>query len=277
MIKYYAKFRQNDHLLKVLKNSFKQIQDNRWLILLLIKNQNKITYQRDILGLAWLLIMPLVPILAYIFLASIKVFNTVKEMPFVFYIVVGMFIWLLMSSIIKKTMLSIKAEKNILRSTNLPMLVVMVSKMGEILFDSFIRFFAVIVIVVWQNIDIPIISILYFILSLIPIIICSFAIGAIVAIVNLVSHDIEKAVDIFLRYGLFVSSVIFPFPDNGLLGIIGDFNIFNTYVNGIRDILFYGTVQNFSLFGYTVLVTLFLFILSLKLVYIFDYKVREYL
>jgi len=277
MIKYYANFRQNDHLLKVLKNSFKQIQQNRWLILLLIKNQNKITYQRDIFGLVWLLIMPLVPILAYIFLASIKVFNTVQEMPFVFYIVVGMFIWLLMSSIIKKIMLSVKAEKNILRSTNLSMLVVMVSKMGEILFDSFIRLFAVIVVVMWLNIDISILSILYFVLSLVPIIIVSFAIGAIVAIVNLVSHDIEKAVDIFLRYGLFVSSVIFPFPDSGLLGIIGDFNIFNTYINGIRDIVFYGSVQNVALFGYTVLVTLFLFILSLKLVYIFDYKVREYL
>ena len=274
---YKSTFRQEDGFFTSIKESLMEVFTHRWFILLLIKKQNKLMYQQDVLSLLWMIVMPLIPMTAYILLASIKVFNKVDEMPFVFYIVIGMFVWMLMSTIVTKVMLSIKKEKNILQTTRIPILVFMISKLGEVLFDSFIRFIAVVVLVLWFQIDVSLLSAALLFLCLIPIILISFAIGAISAILDMIVQDTRKVVDIFFRYGLFVSSVIFPFPTEGALGFINEFNIFNTYINSIRDLLYYGYISNLSTFIYSSVVGLILFVIALKTVYVFDYKIREYL
>ena len=274
---YKSTFRQEDGFFASIRKSLMEVFVHRWFILLLIKKQNKLMYQQDVLSLLWMIVMPLIPMTAYILLASIKVFNKVDEMPFVFYIVIGMFVWMLMSTIVTKVMLSIKKEKNILQTTRIPILVFMISKLGEVLFDSFIRFIAVVVLVLWFQIDVSLLSAALLFLCLIPIILISFAIGAISAILDMIVQDTRKVVDIFFRYGLFVSSVIFPFPTEGILGFINEFNVFNTYINSIRDLLYYGYISNLSTFIYSSVVGLILFVIALKTVYVFDYKIREYL
>jgi ABC-type polysaccharide/polyol phosphate export permease len=84
-------------------------------------------------------------------------------------------------------------------------------------------------------------------------------------------------VDIALRYGLFVSSVIFPFPDSGIAGTINSFNIFNTYVNATRDFMFHGTYPHVWLFVMTGIAGVVVLLISLKLLYHMEYKLRSFL
>lgn len=277
MKQYKPNYRVNNNFINIFKESLNQVLKNKWLILLSIKKQNKLIYQQDFLSLLWIIVMPIIPMTAYVLLASIKVFNTVDEMPFVFYIVVGMFIWMLMSSIIIKVMLSVKKEASILRTTDTSILITMLVQLGGIIFDTIIRSFAVFIIIIWLNIDVSILSLFYAFLSLIPIIIISFSIGVILAILDIIVQDTRKIVDIFFRYGLFISSVIFPFPSDGILGLINSFNIFNTFVNSFRDLLYYGQLSNSVSFLLSSLIGILLFIIAIKLSYIFDYKIREYL
>jgi len=274
---YSPSTRDNKNLFSILQEAFLDIKKYKWQIILSIKKEIKSTYQQDTFALFWAIIMPIIPMTVYMILAHIKVFNAVENMPFVFYIAVGMFTWLLMSSIIRKVLLSIKKEKAILRTTDFPILVSMMSQLGEVLNESFIRIFAVIAIVVWYQLDISFLSLILVLLSFIPIIIISFAIGIIVAILDMLIQDTRRIVDIFLRYGLFISSVIIPFPQTGILGAVNEFNIFNTYVVAIRDLLFFGEMSNFSLFIYTSSIGLILFLVAMKLLYKMDYKIRDYL
>lgn len=274
---YKSNFRENNNLFFTFKEIFKQILEFRWLILLSIKKQNKLIYQQDIFGKMWIIVMPIVPMTAYVLLASIKVFNTVAEMPFIFYIVIGMFIWMLMSSIVIKVMLSVKRESSILRTNNVSIIISMLRQLGEILFDSLIRVIAVVVVIIWFKIEVELVSVLLSILSLIPIILISFSIGIICAILDIIVQDTRKVVDIFFRYGLFISSVIFPFPQDGVLGFINSFNIFNTYVVSFRELIYCGYISDLSIFIYSSLFGFALFALAIKLSYVFDYKIREYL
>ncbi len=274
---YSAKYRCNSSLLTVLQESFQQIIQYRWQILLAIKKRIQSTYQQDAFGFFWSILMPIIPMTVYMVLAHIKVFNTVKDQPFIYYIAMGMMIWLMMASIIQNVMTSIKREKSILTTTNFPILASMISQLGSVLYDTAIRIIAVVAIVIWFGIDSSFTSIMLSLLSLIPAIIFAFALGMILSILDIVIQDTRRIVDIFLRYGLFVSSVIFPFPTDGMLGTINQFNFFNTYINATRDILYYGSLENLSLFIYTSILGLFLFMISLKLVYTMEYKIRAYL
>ena len=274
---YSAKFRCGSGLITVLRESFQQIIQYRWQILLAIKKRIQSTYQQDAFGFFWSILMPIIPMTVYMILAHIKVFNTVKDQPFIYYIAMGMLTWLMMASIIQNVMMSIKKEKGILTTTNFPILASMISQLGSVLYETAIRIIAVVAIVIWFGIDTSFTSVALTLLSLIPAIIFAFALGMVLSILDIVIQDTRRIVDIFLRYGLFISSVIFPFPTDGILGSINQFNFFNTYINATRDILYSGVIENLSLFIYTSILGLFLFLVSLKLVYNMEYKIRAYL
>jgi lipopolysaccharide transport system permease protein len=277
MNKYSSDYRKESNIFQVFKVLISQLFDYKWLIFLSIKKQLKLIYQQDLLSFFWMIVMPIVPMGAYVLLANIKIFNRVEDMPFVFYIVSGMFIWLLMSSIVSKVMLSVKRDSSILRTNNVSILISMVIKLGEILFDSFIRFISVVAVIIWFKIDVSISSLFFSFLALIPIIIVSFSLGVIFAVLDIILQDIRKFVDIFFRYGLFLSSVIFPFPLDGILGFINSFNIFNTFVIAFRDLLYFDHLSNPMLFLYTSIISVILFFIAMKVTYIYDYKIREYL
>ncbi len=260
-----------------MRESYAQAKTYKWQILLAIKKQIQATYAQDLFGIFWSFLMPIIPMTVYMILAHIQVFNTAENMPFIYYIAVGMTMWLMMASIIQNVMASIKREKSILTTTNFPILVSMLSQLGTVLRDTMIRIGAIIAIIVWYQIDISWMSAAFAFLSLIPAIIIAFSLGMILSILDILMQDTRRFVDIFLRYGLFMSSVVFPFPMSGIFGTINQINFFNTYVNATRDLLYYGTANNLSVFIYTSIFGLFLLMISLKLIYSTEFKIRAYL
>ncbi len=186
-------------------------------------------------------------------------------------------VWLLMATTIKSVMMSIKKEAAILKTTNFPIFIAMLSQLGIVMFETLIRLIAVAGIMVWFKIEIGVTNIPYTLFALASVTVFSFAVGMILSILDILIQDTRRVVEIFLRYGLFISSVIFPFPTEGFLGFLNKFNFFNTYVNSIRDFLFYGHTEILSTFIYTTIAGVLLFLIAAKLIYSLDYKVRAYL
>ena len=274
---YTSNYRCDSSLWVVLKESLALVKKFRWQILLAIKSKIKATYQQDVLGLFWSFVMPVIPMGVYMVLAEIKVFNTSEVMPFVFYIATGMSIWLLMADIMRKVMYAIKKDKSILTTTDFPIFVVMLSELGEVIHDTLIRFVVLGGIVYYYGIEISLGGVLLALIALLPAIMVAFALGMMLSISDVIIQDTRRLVGIFLRYGLFLSSVIFPFPTDGILGSINQFNIFNTYINAVRDALFFGHYFSDTLFIYTSVFAVVLLLFTLKLVYSIEYKIRAYL
>ena len=274
---YSANYRCNDNIFTALKALFHQAVTYRWQIWLAIKKKIHATYQQDVFGLFWSIVMPIIPMTVYMVLAQIKVFKTADDMPFIYYIAMGMLVWLLMATTIHTILKSIKSEKSILTTTNFPIFPTLLSRLGEVLHDTTIRFIIVAIILIWYQIDITFTSLLLALLSLIPAIIFALGLGMMFSILDVVVQDTRRIVLLVLRYGLFISSVIFPFPEWGIPGAINQFNFFNTYVNATRDILYHGHMNDPTLYFYTSAVGLVVFLLAVKLVYTMDYKIRAYL
>ena len=274
---YSSNYRCNANILTALIALFQQAMTYRWQIWLAIKKNIHATYQQDVFGLFWSIVMPIIPMTVYMVLAQIKVFKTVDDMPFIYYIAMGMLIWLLMATTIHAIILAIKAEKSILTTTNFPIFPALLSRLGEVLHDTTIRFIVLAIIVVWYQIDITFTSLLLALLSLIPAIIFALGLGMMFSILDVVVQDTRRIVLLVLRYGLFISSVIFPFPEWGIPGLLNKFNIFNTYVNATRDLLHHGSIQHLDVFIYSSIVSVVIFLIAAKLVYSMDYKIRAYL
>lgn len=274
---YSSNYRCNASLFEVVKALFEQAKEYRWQIWLSIKKRIHATYQQDTFALFWSLVMPVIPMTVYMVLAQIKVLKTVDDMPFVYYISMGMLVWLLMATGIHAMLLAIKSEKSILTTTNFPIFPTLLSRLGEVLHDTLIRIVVVSMIVIVYHIDVTFYKLILFFLSLIPAIIFALGVGMMLSILDVIVQDTRRLVLLGLRYGLFVSSVIFPFPETGIAGVINDFNFFNTFVNASRDLLHHGSIHQPGVFIATSIVGVLIFVLAAKLVYSMDYKIRAYL
>ncbi len=274
---YSAQYRCNSTFIEALKALYTQAKEYRWQIWLAIQKKIHATYQQDTFGLFWSIVMPIIPMTVYMVLAQIKVFKTVENMPFVYYIGMGMLVWLIMATSVHSMLLAIKSEKSILTTTNFPIFPALLSRLGEVLHDTMIRLVVVAIIVIWYNIDVTFVHFLLALLSLIPAIVFALGMGMLLSILDIIVQDTRRIVLLILRYGLFISSVIFPFPETGIAGAINDFNFFNTFVNAPRDLLHHGTLHQPMVFFITSVVGILIFIFAAKLIYTMDYKIRAYL
>jgi len=274
---YSSNFRCDVTLLEALYIFFHQIISFKKHIFSIIKKDMKSKYKQDTFGMLWSLVLPVIPMTVYMLLASIKVFKTSENMPFIFYIAMGMTVWLLMTSIIKTVMNSLRNSKNILIKMDFPISIVYATSIGEILFETLIRLLVVTGIMLWYQIGFNILDIFLMFILLIPAIIISFGIGIFLSLIDVVLPDTRKIIDMFFRYGLFASSVIFPFPDEGILGIINNINIFNTFVITLREALFYGSISHSFLYVTSTLISLFFILFIIKQAYKMEYKIRTYL
>jgi len=273
----YSSEEKRVNFLQIFKSLFQQVYRNRSQIIITIKKDFKVKYQNTYLGLFWAIIIPVVPMGAYMMLASIKAFKTADEMPFVFFIAMGMTLWMFMSKVMRQSLLTINSQKGILSKTNYPIIAATFARIGEVLSDTAIRIIAVILIMFWFQVSTTIISFFIGMLLLIPMFFFSLAAGMVLSIFNTIIPDIIKLFDIAMRYGIFLSSVIFPFPKEGMLGIINQFNIFNTYINAFRNLIYYGEVFSVDLLTYTIGFTFLLLLFAAKLVHYMNYRVRAYI
>ncbi len=198
-------------------------------------------------------------------------------MPYVFYIALGITLWMFMSKIMRESMMAIKKEKAILTKTNYPLISIVFSKMGEVLTDTMIRIIAVIGIMIWFQITPDPMSFILGLVLLIPIFFFALSTGMVLSIINTIIPDTRRLFDIVMRYGIFLSSVIFPFPVEGILGAINRFNIFNTYINAFRDLIYHGKIFDLSLLGYTIVFTILMTFLAAKIIHYMNYRVRAYI
>jgi len=271
---YSSSFRCNLNIIQLVSLFFKEIYIHRRYIISSILNDIKAKYKQDNLGLLWSIILPIVPMSLYILLSTIKAFKNSDSMPHIFYISVGMTIWLLMSETIVTTMKSIRKNKNILLKSNFPFSAVYISSIGELLLNTAVRLVVVIIITLYLKIDIKLINLALSILFLIPVLLFAFSMGIILSIFDIYIPDTKRLVDMFLRYGLFLSSVIFPFPKDGILGTINQFNIFNTFIENIRSILYFGELSSYTNYIACVVISILLFLVAVFLSLKLEFKLR---
>lgn len=273
----YSSKNEKINTYQIFVSLWQQIYSNRSQILLSIKKDFKVKYQDTILGLFWAILIPIIPMTAYMMLAFIKAFNSATDMPYIFYIALGITLWMFMSKVMSESMMAIKKGKTILTKTNYPIIAIVFSRIGEVLADTLIRIIAVIGIMIWYHISPNIISFVFGFLLLIPIFLFALSTGMILSIIDTIIPDTRKLFDISMRYGIFLSSVIFPFPSEGILGTINQFNIFNTYINTFRDLIYHGEIFNIPLLSYTVLFTLLITLLAGKIIHYMNYRVRAHI
>jgi lipopolysaccharide transport system permease protein len=197
-------------------------------------------------------------------------------MPFVVYIVIGMTLWMFLSGTILSSITAIQKGKTVLETSKYPLLAVILSSFGQMVFDTSVRIGFVIVVLIFFKISLSW-GILLLPIALLPLTLFSLGLGMILAVLNVIIKDVGNMADVVMRYGVFLSSVIFPMPETDLLGRLNLLNPFNTFVVAIRDLIVFGTMAHPGRYLVTSAAAVIIFLVACKIVYFMEYRIKGYL
>ena len=248
----------------------------RWLIWRSFKRDFSAPYKQSFLGLGWSFIVPMIPITAYLVLVFMGVLDTRAGMPFFLYVSIGMTLWLFLSGGIYSVINSIQSEKAVITKVKFPLVVVILSGFGKVCSDTLIRLFFVVFAFAFFGV-MPHWNIVFAPLIVLPFVLLSFGLGIMIGLLNVVVHDTKIFVDMFLSYGMFISSVFFALPTSGPFSVFADINIFSQFIAGIREFLVFGHLTNVAGYAISSLMAVLLFLFAVRSLYCLEYKIKGHL
>ncbi len=242
-------------------------------IRIVFRGQFRAAYYGTGLGIFWNYALPLVPLTVYWFLSRLRVFPNFEGVDGATFITFGVTLWFLFTGCIQTPIQVIQSRNNEAMKTAFPLSASIVSGFAKLLFDTLIRLILVTIVIVitqswptWQALLLPLVVLPAFLLFI--------GAGLLLGILNVIYKDVSRVVNIVLQYGIFISGVIFPLYNTGLLTTLNLYNPFAVFIDASRSIVFQGTLDNSN--GYLAMsaIALFVFVLAVRLFYIMEYRVR---
>jgi lipopolysaccharide transport system permease protein len=258
-----------------LAQAWQNLNHNWWGIYIDFSRNLKASYRQTALGFTWSIIRPVVPITAYVLLATLRVIASTDDMPRTVYISLGFTTWYLCVGLIKGPMKAIKSQKSILRSSQYPLIAIIAASLAQLVFETTVRIVLIVIIIfgfglvpsLWSPIALLILAVGC---------LGALGIGIIAVVLNAAYPDISDVINITLRYGTFLSGVIFPIPDRGYwLRVL---NPFYTLVDSVRSSIIHGTINVDPIpFTLTMLGSILIFIFSIRLLYRMEPHLRGHI
>jgi ABC-type polysaccharide/polyol phosphate export permease len=226
----------------------------------------------SLFGVAWKFVLPVVPSSVYILLQSIGVFAKAEGMPKAMYVICGMTFYQFFADCVNNAVGKlVGGERNLITKVKLPLLVVYLSGLGQIFFDTAVRCGLIMILAIYYKYN------LFYLLSmpltLIPLLLLALSGGIFLSFYNVYYGDIANVVGIVLRYGLFASGVIFPLPTTRALGKVLSFSPIYQLVENGRSLIVTGATSHTTLYVVLVAVGLVAFLYVLKVMSVVENRI----
>ena len=259
--------------IKALRHLVGEIWRCRSHIRIVFKAQLRAAYSGTGLGIFWNYALPLVPLTVYWFLSKLRVFPNFEGVDSATFLTFGITLWFLFTGCIQTPIQVVQSRNSEAMKTAFPLSASIVSGFAKLTFDTLIRLILVAVVVI-VNKSWPSWQALYLPLVLLPAFLLFIGAGLLLGILNVIYKDVSRVVNIVLQYGIFVSGVIFPLYGAGLLYKLNLYNPFAVFIDVSRSVVFQGSLEHLN--GYLAMsaIALVVFMLSVRLFYIMEYRVR---
>ena len=265
--------RMRESVISASRHLINEIWIFRSHIKIIFMGRFRAAYSGTGLGIFWNYALPLIPLTVYWFLSTIRVFPNFEGVSGATYITFGVTLWFLLAGCVQVPIKVISSRNNESMKTNFPLSTSIVSEFAQLIFDSIIRVFLVLIIIFYTE-SWPFMQTFILPLILLPALLLFTGIGLLLGILNVIFNDISRIVTIMLQYGIFVSGVIFPLNNTGVLSIFNTYNPFAIFIDASRSIVFQGNIDNLNSYIMASIFAVVVFIFAIRSFYIMEYRLR---
>ena len=262
--------------IRVWGEMFRELYDFRGLIWRLVIRDISARYKQSFLGLFWAFLAPLVLMIVFVWIKNKKIIPIADtDMPYAAFVFLGQVVWLLFYHGIITTANSLVRAGAMITKVNFPKEVLILSAMGETIFEFLIRIPLLILVFFWVGFT-PDSSLLMLPVILLPLLLLTTGLGFLVSLLNAVFRDISNFLTIILNLGMFVTPVIYPPPTSWPMAFwVNHVNPISAFVTAARDLASEGYLTQPASYISSSILGVFLFFLGWRLMHLVEPKIAE--
>jgi lipopolysaccharide transport system permease protein len=185
------------------------------------------------------------------------------KIPYPFYVLCGMMIWVAFLESIDAPVSGIFMEQGLISKASVPAEIVTVARILQVFFNFFVKIVVIAAAAVFFRVHV----FATVILALAPVVLIvalGAGIGLILAPINLLYRDISRVMPVITTFWFFVTPIIFTSPDQGLASVwMRKLNPVTPFLVTARDLAFRGALSMRREVEWTAVFTMVLLFLSL--------------
>lgn len=177
-------------------------------------------YRQAFLGLAWALIVPLVNTVTWIFLNNagiVAVSHT--DLPYPVYVFTGTMLWQIFAEAFQAPNRQVNDAKAMLSRVNFPKEAIVLSGVGQTLFNAGIKLVVLIPALLFFGI-VPGWGLLLVPLGIFSLILTGTALGLLLVPAGALYQDVGRGIALVTQFWMYITPVVFPMPQSGWAAIL---------------------------------------------------------
>ncbi len=271
---------QPNHILKagvrIWTEMFRELMDFRGLVWRLVVRDISARYKQSVLGILWAFLAPLALMIVFVWIKGKNILPIGETaMPYAAFVFLGQMIWLLFSHGVTSSANSMVAAGALLTKINFPREVLVLSAVGQTVFEFLIRIPLLLIIFVFVGF-VPKITILLVPFVLLPLLLLVVGLGFFVSLLNAMIRDVSSVLGIIMNLGMFVTPVIYPPPTSWPMSfLINCANPVSGFVTAARDLTTVGCLTDPASYVSSVILSILLFLVGWRLFHLVEPKVAE--
>jgi lipopolysaccharide transport system permease protein len=261
--------------LSLFPDIFREMARNRWLTYQLFKRDFLTVYKQSFLGFLWVVIIPLVSVATFLLLRRSGVFAIgTLSVPYPLYALLGMAFWQLFATGLIASSNSLVTAGALIVKINFSKKSLVLASAGQSLVSFGIQMTLTSTLFVVYGVT-PSWTILLLPLLILPVLLLTLGLGFLLALLNGVFRDIGNTISVLLTFMLFLTPVLYPRPESGLLATLADYNPLYPLVAGPRDMILTGTLSSPGSFALASVGSVVVFLAALLLFHLTETRLTE--
>lgn len=242
----------------LLRRMSADIQASRFLAWRLFVRNIAAQHRQTVLGYFWLLLMPVVQTLLWVFLNSQKVINVgTTDIPYPAFVLTGTLLWQGFTDALQMPMQQVQASKQMLIKIHFPHEAILFASMGQVIVNFGIRLVLLVIVFFWFGLPLTG-SLLLAPLGILALIGLGMMIGLLLIPLSLLYGDVQRILSMGIGLWFFVTPVIYPTPIGGWAALITKLNPVTSLLVTTRQWLTGSELTQLGPFVVVVAVTLIL-------------------
>ena len=221
---------------QMLKSMWHDVLASRELAWRLLVRDISAQYRQSIFGILWAFIPPIVTALVFVVLNNQKVINIGEtNIPYPAFVMFGTVLWQVFVDGLNAPLKTVTAGKAMLTKVNFPKEALILSGIGQTLFNACIKLLILIVVFIIYKLPLSW-GIPLSLLAILDLVLLGITIGLLITPIGILYTDIAQAIPVITGLWFFITPVVYPPPTSFPFSLLAILNPVSPILVGARDL-----------------------------------------
>jgi lipopolysaccharide transport system permease protein len=169
------------------------------------------------------------------------------EIPYPAYVILSMALWQTFAESLNRPLKAVSSAVSFMGKVNFPREAIILSKLGEILFNFAIKLALIFAVFVWFEIPVTW-KVVFAPFALISLVFLGLSLAMLLAPLGALFHDVTRTLTIFTGIWLFLTPVVYPVPRSGFVQKIVTLNPVTPLLVTTRELATTGILSSLTAF-----------------------------